>query len=91
MRISRNCTSSQRRLLSLLNENIAKLPQGQAVKLRGPMPCPISRIAGYFRNQIVMQSPRPEPLQELLKLIRASPIIWRPESVAVDVDPISLL
>lgn len=74
----------------LLGEKIAAMP-GMVIKLRGPMPCPISRIAGYYRNQIVMQSARAETLQELLAVVRGESILWRPESVAVDVDPISLL
>jgi primosomal protein N' (replication factor Y) len=31
--------------------NEAAAPEGDAVKIKGPMPCAINRIAGYFRNQ----------------------------------------
>jgi primosomal protein N' (replication factor Y) len=68
-----------------------KIQSSNAIRLRGPMPCPISRIAGYYRAQILLQSARPESLQELLAQVRSAPALWRPESVAVDVDPISLL
>jgi primosomal protein N' (replication factor Y) (superfamily II helicase) len=78
-------------IAALLNEKIQQISPAHTIRLRGPMPAPIARIAGYFRNQIVMQSPRAESLQELLALVRSAPMMWRPESVAVDVDPISLL
>jgi primosomal protein N' (replication factor Y) len=84
--------------LHKLSEELAATLQGAmqklkdtTIRLRGPMPCPISRIAGFYRNQIVLQSPRAEMLQELLKAVRGEASIWRPESIAVDVDPISLL
>ena len=64
---------------------------GGAVRLRGPMPCPITRIAGYFRNQIVLSSARAEPLQQVLAAVRAKGLLAKAESVAVDVDPVSLL
>jgi primosomal protein N' (replication factor Y) len=61
------------------------------VRLRGPMPCPISRIAGYFRNQIVLTAKGAEPIQKLLAAVRSKGVLERAERVAVDVDPVSLL
>ena len=46
------------------NDAVAKV--GEDVRVKGPMPCAISRIAGYFRNQIVMTSPRAESLQKVI-------------------------
>ena len=51
-------------IAALLNDNIRKLSPAHTIRLRGPMPAPIARIAGYYRNQIVMQSSRAESLQE---------------------------
>ncbi len=62
-----------------------------AVQLRGPMPCPISRIAGYYRDQIVLIAPTARPLQNLLAIVRKSSELTKAERVAVDVDPVSLL
>jgi len=62
-----------------------------AVTMKGPMPCAISRIAGYFRNQIVLISPRAEALQRLLGRVREGGSLARNERIAVDVDPVSLL
>jgi primosomal protein N' (replication factor Y) len=64
---------------------------GGAVTMRGPMPCAIGRIAGYHRNQILLQSERAEPLQEVLRAARAAGAFSKAESVAVDVDPVALL
>jgi primosomal protein N' len=55
------------------------------------MPCAISRIAGYFRNQIVLGSPRADRLQRVLKTLREKGELAKTDRVAVDVDPVSLL
>jgi primosomal protein N' len=61
------------------------------VTLKGPMPCAISRIAGYYRNQIVLQSPRAGSLQRLLAHVRKQGGLAKSDRIAVDVDPVSLL
>jgi primosomal protein N' (replication factor Y) len=61
------------------------------VTLKGPMPCAISRIAGYFRNQIVMLSPRASSIQRILATVREKGGLTKADRVAVDVDPVSLL
>jgi primosomal protein N' (replication factor Y) len=61
------------------------------VRLRGPMPCPISRVAGYHRVQIVLVSPRTARLQQILAAVREKGGLARSERIAVDVDPVSLL
>ena len=76
-------------LAAALAEAIAQ--EAREVKLRGPMPCAISRIAGYYRNQIVLTSPRAEHLQRVLANLRARKGLAKNERIAVDVDPISLL
>ena len=61
------------------------------VTMRGPMPCAIGRIAGFHRNQILLQSQRPEPLQAVLAAVRAAGGFSKAEAVAVDVDPVAVL
>jgi primosomal protein N' (replication factor Y) (superfamily II helicase) len=61
------------------------------IRIRGPMPCPIGRIAGYYRNQIVLSAATPDPIQQLLAAVRAKGTLERADRVAVDVDPVSLL
>jgi primosomal protein N' (replication factor Y) len=72
-----------------LAEEVAK--EGDLVKLKGPMPCAISRIAGYFRNQIVMLSPEASRLQKILAAVREKGALSKSDRIAVDVDPTSLL
>ena len=76
-------------LAALLNEAIGR--ERGAVHMKGPMPCAISRIAGNFRNQIVMLAATPAPLQRVLAAVRDKGGLTKGEKVAVDVDPVSLL
>jgi primosomal protein N' (replication factor Y) len=69
----------------------AAAPHGPVVTLRGPMPCAIGRIAGYFRSQIVMSSPSAARLQSILASVRERGALARNERIAVDVDPVALL
>ena len=64
---------------------------GGGVDVRGPMPCPISRIAGYFRQQIVLSANGPMPLQRVLAAVRGAGHLATNERIAVDVDPVNLL
>ena len=64
---------------------------GAEIRMRGPMPCAISRIAGYFRNQVVLTAPTAAPLQKVLASVREKGHLARNERIAVDVDPVSLL
>ena len=64
---------------------------GGKVLLKGPMPCPISRIAGFFRHQIVLHAPRADALQNLLAAVREEGHLAKSDRIAVDVDPVSLL
>ena len=76
-------------LSAQLEEAAAK--EGGAIRMKGPMPCAISRIAGYFRNQIVMLAPTAAPLQRVLADVRDKGHLAKNERIAVDVDPVSLL
>ena len=76
-------------LAAHLNDALAA--ERDEVRMKGPMPCAISRIAGYFRNQIVLLSRTPAPLQRVLAAVRDKGGLARGDRVAVDVDPVSLL
>ncbi len=65
--------------------------EGDAVVITGPMPCPVSRIAGYLRQQIVMRSPSAMPLQRVLARCRAAGALQQTDRLAVDVDPVNLM
>jgi primosomal protein N' (replication factor Y) len=64
---------------------------GNRVKMKGPMPCPISRIAGYLRNQLVLTAESAAPLQRVLLSVREKKALTKTDRIAVDVDPVSLL
>jgi len=66
-------------------------PDRGAVQVKGPMPCAISRIAGYYRNQIVLASASGNRLQAVLANLREKGCLKKNERIAVDVDPVSLL
>jgi primosomal protein N' len=73
-------------------EAIAAVAGGPgSILAKGPMPCAIAKIAGYYRNQIVLQSPRADLLQRVLGLLREAGHLATSERIAVDVDPVSLL
>lgn len=76
-------------LSAQLTEAMAAEPG--AIHMKGPMPCAISRIAGYYRNQIVLIAASAAPLQRLLATVREKGHLARNERLAVDVDPVSLL
>jgi primosomal protein N' (replication factor Y) len=61
------------------------------VAMKGPMPCPIARIAGYHRMQIVLSSPKAGAIQQALATLRGKGDLAAADRVAVDVDPVSLL
>jgi len=63
----------------------------EQVKMKGPMPCAINRIAGYWRDQIVLSSGTALAIQRVLAMARQSAHLTQAEKVAVDVDPVSLL
>jgi primosomal protein N' len=71
--------------------NSAAAPHGEAVLIRGPMPCAIGRIAGYHRHQIVITSTAAARIQNVLATVREKGALARNERIAVDVDPVSLL
>ena len=64
---------------------------GGIVHLRGPMPCPISRIAGKHRQQIEITASTAGLMQTLLADARNAGLIKADTSMAIDVDPIALL
>jgi primosomal protein N' (replication factor Y) len=71
--------------------NAAAEAMKSPVRIRGPMPCAVGRIAGYYRHQIVLSSATAEPIQQLLAEVRTSGGLERADRIAVDVDPVSLL
>jgi primosomal protein N' (replication factor Y) len=78
-------------LAATLRDAIEQLGVNVQMKGEGAMPCPISRIAGYFRHQIVLSSPAAGDLQRVLAAVREAKALAKSDRIAVDVDPVSLL
>lgn len=83
--------------LNALSEEIAAgisdavAATGAPVVVKGPMPAAISRIAGYYRNQIVLMAAGAKSLQTVLARARQKNVLGKSDRVAIDVDPVSLL
>jgi primosomal protein N' (replication factor Y) (superfamily II helicase) len=71
-----------------LRETGAQFPD---VHIQGPMPCAIGRIAGHFRQQLVMSSTKVTSLQRVLAALRKQGEVMKGDRIAIDVDPVSLL
>jgi primosomal protein N' (replication factor Y) len=61
------------------------------VDIRDPVPCPIARIAGRYRQQVEVFTEAAATLARFVTVMRNSGALALGETVAVDVDPISLL
>jgi len=67
---------------------------GTEIRVRGPMPCPIARIADHHRQQIELIAAPPNAagkLQKLMTSLRNSKLLISDAHTAVDVDPVALL
>ena len=80
-------------LCKKLSQDLSRFNQqlGNLVRLRGPMPCPIARIADFHRHQIEMIAPDAGTLQKLMTMLRNERLLISDARMAVDVDPTALL
>lgn len=62
-----------------------------AIRIRGPAPCPIARIADKHRIQIEILAESAVVLQQFLTAARRETLIKSDAEMVVDVDPIALL
>lgn len=83
-------SSAALRLAEVIARNLP--PASRGVRLLGPAPAAISRIAGRSRWQLLLSAPRHKTLEPLLAAIEhAREAMPRSLRVAIDVDPGSLL
>jgi primosomal protein N' (replication factor Y) len=61
------------------------------IRLRGPSPCPIARIADKHRQQIEIIAPSAAMMQAFLSKARCGALLRSGTDMAIDVDPIALL
>ena len=75
-----------------LSAEITRLaPAIAGLRVRGPMPCPISRIADHHRIAIELTAPTRGTLQHLLAQLRSAGLLISDAHTAIDVDPVSLM
>jgi primosomal protein N' (replication factor Y) len=60
------------------------------LRLLGPAPCSISRIAGQYRFGIELIAPRAADIQSILAAARAKGAIKSDATTSIDVDPVAL-
>jgi len=66
-------------------------PWAGELRFKGPMDCPISRIAGSYRVAVELLAPAPGVIQSALAALRNAGLAKSDEHTAVDVDPVALL
>jgi len=64
---------------------------GSKAKVQGPLECAISRIAGYYRFEVLITASNAVELQGLLGLLRRRGQLKSDSKTAVDVDPVSAM
>ena len=70
---------------------IALLKASTDLAIRGPMPCPLSRIAGKHRIAIELTASRASAIQSALTILRNQGLLKSDDATAIDIDPVALL
>jgi len=85
-------TLAAERLRAIIDAECALLAPNlrNAIRIVGPMPAPIARIATFHRLTIELTATRRTLLQDLLASIRAKGWIKSDAHTAVDIDPVAL-
>ncbi len=61
------------------------------VEILGPSPCPLTRLRGKYRYQILLKSPARPPLRRLLAMIAGvTAELPRQVSIHIDIDPLDM-
>ncbi len=61
------------------------------IHIRGPMPCPIARVAEHYRHEVQLLAPDAARLQRLMTVLRNARLLKSDNHTAVDVDPVMVL
>jgi primosomal protein N' (replication factor Y) len=61
------------------------------VGIRGPLPCPIARVANFFRFGVDVLGPDAKTLHRVLNTLRSQSLLKSDAATAVDVDPVALM
>jgi primosomal protein N' (replication factor Y) len=74
-----------------IRDAMAALPEAAQCELRGPHPCPVTRVSDRFRVQVEVLAPDAAALQRLITAARNAGTFPGGDVAAVDVDPVALL
>lgn len=83
------CIQAARGLAQSLQQIASSI--SETIRLRGPAPCPIARIADKHRQQIEIFAPNAGLMQQFLSKARNATLLKSDAEMAIDVDPIALL
>ena len=83
------CIQAARGLAQSLQQVASSI--SDTIRLRGPAPCPIARIADKHRQQIEIFAPNAALMQRFLAQARNAALLKSDAEMAIDVDPIALL
>lgn len=80
-------------IASALREALATRAEKTAstTSIIGPAPCPVSRIGGFYRLEILITSPARMAIQSLLADLRSRGLLVSDAHTAIDIDPIALM
>ncbi|MGE3109506.1 MAG: primosomal protein N' [Phycisphaerales bacterium] len=79
------------RLERELRGAMGRLGLSDDVKVLGPNPCAIARIAGHHRLEIVLMSRTRAAIQKVLGEVRSRGEVSSDSRTAIDIDPVSLM
>ena len=87
-------SGNQQQLVKQQAEQLAVqlMPESGQAELLGPSPCPLARLRGKSRYQILLKADQRAPLRNLLKVIEAAgKKLLKGVGLSIDVDPIDML
>jgi primosomal protein N' (replication factor Y) len=83
------CFARAQELGVALREAVETL--GVVVRVRGPSPCPIARIAEHHRQELQLLASGPGALLGVMTRVRNAGLLKSDHRTAVDVDPVALM
>jgi len=83
--------TTARGIAQRIHDSIAGLPESKDCSVRGPHPCPVTRVSDRFRMQVEILAPDAATLQRLVTAARNVGTFPSGEVAAVDVDPVALM
>ncbi|MBU6280531.1 MAG: hypothetical protein KGN78_14935, partial [Actinomycetales bacterium] len=83
--------TTARTIAQRIHDSIVGLPESKDCSVRGPHPCPVTRVSDRYRIQVEILAPDASALQRLVTAARNAGAFPGGEVAAVDIDPVALL